>query len=98
MRVATYALSLALMGCVLVGAVNAQDGNIFKEEDVRQLDSVLDRLRKLGAHRSDDGQSLSPGERGCVSKLGKRILYVHHSMVWVKKDSCGGVREMRAQR
>jgi hypothetical protein len=40
---AAYSGSLALMACVLVGTVHAQDGIVFKE-DVRQIESFYKRL------------------------------------------------------
>src|SRR5262245_7772231 len=44
MRVAAYTLWLALIGCVLVGTLHAQDGNVFKEEDFKRVNDLQLKL------------------------------------------------------
>jgi hypothetical protein len=83
MRRSGYTLSLALIGCVLVGTLHAQDGNVFKEEDVRSLKSLEDKMSNVEKDLSREARKLPSQSKAqaCLGMLSKQLSRVLDDML-----------------
>jgi hypothetical protein len=79
MRARAYTISLVLIGCVLVGALHAQEGNIFKEPDLRQLRRFSDKLYNFNSSLG------TPKENVCGTWLRGNVSHIVRTLAWVEE-------------